>query len=231
MKVVRCIVVIAILVGCFYSLSAGSRLQELKRENRELRAQTGDLQIDDPGRVNIVALHHDTLDVGVDKGIVRLWKFRTYYPGGYQPNHFVRSREVSADSPRAGSSGSSSYNNMPLKEAKYDTLTLSITKSEYGWRLSRLSDNASGATSVSKELDFGDAENLVIEPVVSPGEGTVSFPPDEPICILRVREKVPVKQRRKTESDEPLYRGFYYYLVPFEARESFEMQIRGEAGP
>ncbi len=228
MKVIRAAVVIAILVGCIYSLSAGSKLQGLKRENRDLRAQTGDLRIGDPRRVHMVAIDDGAPAAGIDEGIVRLWKFRTYYPAGYQPNHFLRSREISANSPRSRASGSSSYNSTPLKEAHFDTLILSITKSDSGWQLSRLTENGGGAMSIAKELDFSDAENLVIEPAVRPDEGTVSFPIDEPICVLRVRQKEPVKSRRKKADEEPLYQGFFYYLVPAEARASFEAQMRGE---
>jgi hypothetical protein len=231
LKAIRIVALIAILVGCFCSLRAGRRLQELRQDNRELRDRTGDLQIGDPQQVHIVAFRDGTHASGIDAGIVHLWNFRLYYPAGYQPNHFVRSSQVSADSPRAQSSGSSSYHNTPLKEPQIDTLTLSITKSDHGWRLSRLSDESSGATNVAVEVDLADTDNLVIEPVVRPGDGAVSFPVDEPICLLRVREQDPVKQRRKTAGDEPLYRGFYYYLVPFESRESFEAQMRGKAGP
>lgn len=228
MKVVRCVVVVAILVGCFYSLSADSKLRGLKRDNQDLRGRTGDLRVGDPRRVHIAALPGDTLSAGVDEGIVRLWKFRVYYPSGYQPNYFLRSGKVSANSPRANGSGSSSHNSTPFQEPKFDTLVLAVTGSEHDWRLSRSSDVGSGETSIAPALDLADAESLVFQPVVRPGEGTVSLPATKPICLLRAREKAPVTQHREPAGGEPLYRGFFYYLVPSDARRTFEAQMRGD---
>lgn len=232
MKLVRILLVIGVVVGLYYSLSVGRDLQELRGINRQLSDQVGRLDVKDPSRVYFSALETELDPSGIDDGIEMLWRYRFHFPADYAVGHATFSGLISSDSPRRGGSGSSSSSSgSALSEAKVDVMTISISKSAHGWSVNQLSDNSSGTSSLRRGLDPSDRENLVIEPVVRPEDGTISFAQDEPICLLRIRSKEPDTSRRSQSADDfdTLYNGFYYYLVPKEVREEFDAQVLGRS--
>ena len=222
----RTLIIFAILIGGYLSITTDRRLRELRSERNDLHDIVRPLDVKDPSKIYIGGMKTEIDSSGVDQGIQAVWKFRVYYPGNCDIDVVSRYGRISADSPRAHSSGASSSSAHWGNEPKSGLLTVSIEKTETGWLLHRLTDSGSGSSRVRTAQHIADLDGFVIEPIVRPEDASKAFSTDEPICVLRLRSKQPTKER-VPKSEVPLYDGIYMYLVPDKAKEKFERQVAG----
>lgn len=225
-KILHFIVAIAILVGAYLSINANNRLRQLQEERSDLHDTVRPLEVDDPNKIHVVALNPKLDSSGIDRGLVAVWSFRVYIPANCKVSHVSRYGMISADSPRAAATGSSSSHPGASKEPVEDLVTLSLEKTDKGWRVNRISNSGSGSSNLRSDGTIKDLEDLVIEPAIDAEDYAKSFAVDEPICMLRVRSKT-AAQPKKGESATPLYNGFYFYLVPDKGKSKFEQQVSG----
>lgn len=98
-------------------------------------------------------------------------------------------------------------------------MSVALLKTDTGWLLARTGGGGGGSSNLPKDIDYSNLDSFVVEPVVSPGEKTLSFGSDEAICLLRLRGKEAVKPRK---GYPPLYRGNAVYLLESDRRGAFD---------
>jgi hypothetical protein len=208
--IIRLTLCIAALIGIWRTIGASRQVAALQVELARLTKSVGHMPIKDPTKVYVLAIPQER---------EHTWRFRVYLPPKYDASEIYRYGRISATTSRHQyTSGGSSSSGVISEPAEY-FVTIALIKENGAWGLHTNSRNSRGSGGVGHE--FGDllesSESLVIETAgtAAPQE----FDPDEPICLLRMRSREPIHDKDKSD---PLYNGFFYYIVPRQAVQKFE---------
>lgn len=216
-----CVVCFAV-VGAFVSSQTMARIRWLDAEIARIRPLAAPLTIDDPDRVHIVSVPHDNDVSGQWE-----WRFRLYFPSGYDVRHSFVQGLITADGAEYAYSkevsnwamlGAGSSTTLANPKAIEGLGGISFFEDEHSTRnWIQLIQHGSGQASFGKQKGYciDDIDDPCID--VAGAAETVSFDQDKPICLLRVREREP----RATDSTtgKPLYLGLFVYLIPNSDKE------------
>ncbi|MCM2369028.1 hypothetical protein [Aporhodopirellula aestuarii] len=216
-----------VVVGAVFSIQSNWKLSGLRKTHSKLREQAGFLDVEDPSKVAVsfVPFDKDDIPPGVEQAYV--WRYRIHFPANYGTCYKTQRGLVKADSPQ-GRGGSGSSWSSPKPAAEVVLATMALLKTDGKWIFCRSVGGGSSTSSLPKDFNFEDLDNLVFEPLVSPGDKTRTFETDEAICLIRVREKQLAKKRRGGTEDG-LYRGISVYVFNSNHKDAFEAWAKGNA--
>lgn len=222
----RIILAVAALIGFAFSIYYNRILAQLRDDHANLQKQAGLLEVPDRSKVAIsyIPVNDDLIPPGVTEAHV--WRYRVYIPANFGVCHSGKCGLISADSPQGQGGGTDSWNS-PQAEPEETLVTLALIKSDGQWMFSRTNGGSSSTSNVPQDLDFSSLEDLVIEPIVSATDPTRDFDVDEPICLLRVREKDLAKKRNGQKHDN-LYRGCSVYMHSADRKDAFTAWANGK---
>jgi hypothetical protein len=210
------IVVCFAIFGAVLSSQTMARKRWLEGEIARIQPLAAPLTIDDPDRVHIVSVPYENDMEGEWE-----WRFRMYFPNGYDYSQSFFQGLIAADSaecayskdiaewflPGHGSSAGAS----PQPLEGLGGIVLFEDERSIG-RWIQLVNRGSGQRSYGKRKGYciDDIDDPWID--VAGADETASFDKDKPICLLRVRERQP----RATDptTGKPLYLGLFVYLIP-----------------
>lgn len=218
------VLLIIAAAGAAMSLYYGQQLRQLKREREALAKEVGLLDVTEPDRVHLTFVPPG--DGGPPPGIeeAHVWRFRVYLPANFGPCWMSYRGAIAADSPRHRGGGGSSWG-AKQKDPEESQLSVALIKADGRWIISRTAGHSSTTSSLPSNLGFDSLDDLVIETVVNDQTPAKSFSADEPICLIRIRKRVPVEQRK--EDTTTMYPGLAFYLVESDRRAAFERWADG----
>ena len=217
-----------ICVGLAYTAHYNSTLAELRKEHTDLRMRVGLFDEADAGKVCVVRadVPQELLPYGVAQS--RVWRYRLSFPSNYSPLYRSKLGFIQADGPQAKAHHSSTTRDAPLPEPSEAIASISLVQGEKGgeWELSVHHSGGSSLRKPVEGFDIDSIDELVIEELVDFGVSR-SFEKDEPICLLRIREKNEALNRDGTKKDG-LYRGFVFYLLEEANEKAFNAWADGK---
>ena len=206
-------------------MSYNRTLSNLRREQSNLEKTFGELKIDDPLKVAIIAVPPTATGLPVWIDLEDVWIFRVYIPANYGLSYSTNNGQIAADSPLStSSSGGSSGGGTP--DAKEFQLIVSTSEEEGRLKVHMLNNTGSTKISVPKEFNDASPDNLVLETIMEPGDPMKTFDVDEAICIWRLRSKTPVK---KMINNTKLYPSCTIYMYESNKRNAFKRWERGDS--
>lgn len=214
------------LIGFGFTIHYNLKRFRLERVHEELRDRVGLLQVEDPAKVAIVGIPFlpEEIPPGVEQAHV--WKFRVHCPKQFDRVSRTYRGLIRADSPySAGGSSGSSWGG-GNQEPEQIISMVSMTKSDGQWTICCRHGGSSSSFSVSEELDLDRLDELLVEPVVVPGQTRV-FGADEAVCLFRIRQKdEAVDHNGKTQSG--LHHGFCAYMYSQNIEQAFDDWAQGK---
>ena len=216
------------VVGAYVSAGKSRTLSELQREQTEFFESFGEMRIEDPSRVAIVAVPPTATELPVWVDPENVWIFRIYIPANYGVAWARNVRLVAADSPLSDSNGGgSTHGSQPeAKEIQMVVSTDSTGGDDGRLKCWLMSDSGSSSFLLPKKLAFDSPDELVLDTVVEPGEPTRTFADDEAICVWRIRNKTP---GNKMLNNTKLYPGCAIYLYEASRRDAFMRWANGKS--
>jgi hypothetical protein len=221
---IRILLMLIIATGLACTVFSNLRLSSLREVHDNLRARVGLFEEADPAKVRVVraGVPEDLITSGM--GDSKIWRYRLSFPAKYGACYQNHQGLIKADAP-GGGEYSSSWGN-PKSEPSEIVFSVSFIQDNGEWTLSVNHTGGSSSHSVSKDFPINSFENLVIEEVVDFGV-TRTFEADEPICLLRIREKDEALNRDGTKK-QGLYRGFVFYIFESQNEKAFDAWANGE---
>jgi hypothetical protein len=215
----RIVAAVGALVGTGLAIRTSMQMRPLQLAYQRLALSVGNLHIKDPHKIYVTALpSEEKLE----------WRFRIYLPAKFSGREQYSSGMISAKSPRqhAASNGWSSHSSR--NEPKEFLMTVALIKEGKDWYFNMNGDSSRGKSSLDQRLvEIVEGNRpLIIE--TAGQQQTLEFGIDEPICLLRIRGDEPLEDK---ESHDPLYMGFYYYLVPSSSVNRFEASQSASGQP
>jgi hypothetical protein len=213
---VRIVLGVLAALGIWRAIVSSMQVSAVRVELDRLAKTLGYITVKDPKKVYVLALPTEGKNI---------WRFRLYLPANYEWSESHYSGRISATTPRlTGGSGGRGWSAGRTEPVDF-LLTIGCFKEPQGWELHTSSYNSRGSVglgnnALSQLLE--NPESLVVECVGQ--NGPAEFAVDEPVCLLRFRAPEPVADH---DSDDPLYEGFYFYVVPKPALGGFESAQQG----
>ena len=217
------VLILVALAGAFVSANYSRKLSGLLREQNDFEELYGELKVDNPSQVAIVAVPPTAAELPVWISSEDLYIFRIYIPANYGISFSTITGKIASDSPLSNASGGGSSHGAD-PEAKEFQLIVSTSKEDGRLKVNLLSDSGSTNLSLPKELSAASPNDLVLETIVKPGDPMRTFDADEAICIWRLRSKTPSK---KMLNDTKLYPSCVIYLYETAKRNAFQRWARG----
>lgn len=188
--------------------------------------RVGLFQASDSSMVHVVraGVPKELIGSGIDDS--KSWRFRITLPANYRPCYHSHEGLVRADAPGGGGGGESRTWGTANPEPSEIVFTVSCIRDNGEWTLSVNHTGGASSHGVPQNFPIDSLDDLILEEVVDFG-ATRSFQPDEPICLLRVREKAEALNRNGT-SKEGLYRGFVCYIFDSQHEKAFDAWASGE---
>ena len=198
------------MFGMWRAIVSSQQVAALPSEYERLAKTIRHMPIKDPKKVYVLALPKEGTHV---------WRFRVYLPAHYEATDMYYNGRISATTPRIQfDSGGSGWNGARAEPVDY-LLTIAFFKETHGWELHKTSDfnrcSISLGPKIAKTLE--NSESLIVEYVGQ--NGPAEFSIDEPICLMRLRNSDPIEDKNGAE---PLYEGFYLYIIPKSALQEFK---------
>jgi len=218
------ILIVSVLVGAYVSAGYSRTLSRLLRERREFAEVFGEMAIEDPSQVAIVAVAPTAVELPpwVDPENVSI--FRVHIPANYGLTLAINEQLVAADSPLSTNGGSSSsYPGEPA--AREIQIIVSTNREDGHLKGSLLTNSGSSPFSFTNTL-AKSPEDLVLDTVTSPGQPARTFAIDEAICLWRLRNKEP---SNKMLNQNKLYSGCAIYLHERSRSEAFNRWSNGSS--
>ena len=225
LSLIAIVLILVALVGAYVSAGYGRTLASLLQEQREFNESFGELNLEDPTQIGIVAVSPAATDLPPWVDPENIWVFRLHIPPNYGVSWSENEGDIAANSPlRRG--GGSSCSGSKSKKAKEIQLIVT-TKIENG-RLkgSAVDDTTTWKFSLPKKLTVDSWDELVLDTIVKPGQPMRTFAVDEAMCVWRIRGKKPSK---KLLNDTKLFPGCAIYLHETSKYDAFNRWSRGKA--
>ena len=218
------VLILTALVGGVVSTVYSRKVSSLLRQQREFHELFGELKIEDPSAVAIVAVKPTAKGLPAWLDPENTWIFRIRVPANYEVSFSTNSGLIAADSPLSTAGGSySSYGVNP--EAEEFQIVVSTSNESGRKRVHLRTKSGSRILPLPKELERGSSDKWVLDTVVAPGDAMKTFAADEAICIWKLRSKTPSKKRLKGTE---LYPGCEIYLYDKGRHDAFKRWKRGE---
>ena len=221
----RFILLLLFLIGVAFTIHSTSHLSTLRQRHADLRMNVGLFEAADASKVRVVraTVPEELRAPGIEDSIV--WRFRLSFPANYEACYQSNLGLVKTGRPGGSGSSSTSYGSTNPKPSEA-IVTVSFIKDNGKWICSL--DYSGGATShsVPPAFPIESLENLVIEQVVDYGDSR-SFDVDEPICLLRIRDKTLATNRDGTPKKD-LYNGFVFYVFNAQTEKAFRAWEQGK---
>lgn len=197
--VVQWTIVAGIVVGAVSTFRSGRERNELRAEYRRLAAKVGELDVEDPEKVWLVAL---------DTGDPMHFAWRVYLPANYR----LKVRHPSGWGSSWGSDPKEFIARVRFRDEDDDAI--SVYKN-FGSGSSRgRYAHGDAAAFVRKHREAFEIEQLG-------RDGPVSLDPDEPAELLRIR--LPAELKEQAEAELPAHSasrlGYYLTLDPSDERD------------
>ena len=212
----RVMLCIAALVGIWCSIGASRQVATLQVELERFTKAVGYMPIKDPTKVYVLALPGESEHV---------WRFRVYLPPNYDAHEAYRYGQISGSTSRhrSASGGASSTGVVPEPVEYF--VTIAFLKEKDHWELHTSTRNSRGCGGLGQEFEKLIETPNALDIEVAGADGPEQFDTDEPICLIRMRDRQPVKNQgadKDKDKDDPFYNGFFYFIVPRPALPSFE---------
>lgn len=223
---IRMLLLAIIVIGLACTVHSNWRLASLREVHDELRMRVGLFEKADPAKVHVVraSVPKDLIASGISDS--KVWRYRVSLPAKYHLCCENHEGLIKADAP-GGVGGSSMHRSVnPSSKPLEMMFSFSFIKDNGRWTLSANHTGGSSAHQVPQDFPIHSPEKLVVEEVVDFGV-TRSFGPDEPICLLRIREKDEALNRDGTKK-HGIYRGFVFYIFENKNKEAFNAWTNGE---
>ena len=224
---VRAMLSLVIATGLACTVHFTLRVGSLRQLHEDLRMRVGLFPASDSSMVHVVraGVPKELIGSGVDDS--KIWRFRITLPANYRPCYHSHEGLVRAEAPGGGGGGESRTWGPANPEPSEIFFSVSYVRDNDEWTLSVNHTGGASSHGVPPNFPTVSLDDLIIEEVVDFG-GTRSFQPDEPICLLRVREKDEALNRDGT-SKEGLYRGSVFYLFDSQYEKAFDAWANGDA--
>ena len=224
-SLIAIILILVIIAGACVSTSYSRTLSRLLREQKDFARLMGEMKIEDPSKVGIVALPTEVMDLPawVDPENLRI--FRVYIPANYGIALSNNTGLVAADSPLSWSSGGGRSSG-PDPEPKEIRIAINTEMSNGRAQFVLQSDSGSTSFLLPKKMKLDSPNDLVLDTAVAPGEPMRTFDANEAICLWRLRNKTPGK---KVINDTKLYPGCAIYLLKRANRDAFNRWASGKS--
>lgn len=220
---------VGVALGLTFSFQRTSRVNELKRVHRDVKAKAGLLRVDDPTKVYVTAVISPVIPAVLQKETVRVWQFQVYLPVGYATQVLKLSGPITKDGAR-NRGGHSSSSSTAKKEAVRGLWTLTLHEEDGQWKLS--SSQPSGSGQMSLRIDgLASIDDLIVKTICPEPGQTVEIEPDQFFNLIRIRkaEKAPNRKNRKQDLD--LYAGSAMWIGPKDSRAAFDAVSDGGKDP
>lgn len=207
LRPIAIVLALIVLAGAYVSASYTRTMSNLLREQREFAEVFGDMTVEDPSQVAIVAVSPTATDLPPWLAPEDVSIFRVHIPANYQLAVGRNKQLVAADSPLTTGGGSSSSHS---SEPKARVIQIIVSTHFEDGRLegSWLTNSMSSPFSFTDEL-AKSPDDLVLDTIATPGQPTQMFATNEAICIWRLRNKEPSE---KMINQTKLYPGCAIYL-------------------
>ena len=221
----RILLLVLIMIGVAFTIHSTSQLSTLRQRHADLRMNVGLFEQADASKVRVVRakVPEELLAPGIEDSIV--WRFRISFPANYEPCYQSTLGLVKPGSPGGSGSSNTSFG-FPNPEPSESIVSLSFIKDKGEWIFSKNYTGGASTHSVPPAFRIGSLENLVIEQVVDYGDSR-SFDVDEPICLLRIRDKTLATNRDGTPKKD-LHNGFSFYVFNAQNEKAFTAWAEGK---
>lgn len=213
-------------------LIAGAWLIILNRGNRQLQrtidrweAEFGQLEVDDPTKVYLVATRILDIAPEIAPHVDHIWQFRYYFPAGYDFIRYRGSGRIGIDGVYHSKKLSSTWSSAAT-EPKRGLMVINISR--HGAK-ERLFSSIVGVGSSYQSLDrqmIGEAS--LTKTLVQPGEKARSFEPTTILPILRIYEPGSVKMELIGGEMMETYKGTVLLLCPKSRESEFDQLRKGQ---
>lgn len=221
----RILLLMVIATGLIFTVSANLRLSSLREVHHELLMRVGLFEESDLTKVHVVRAGVPEDLITSEMSNCKIWRYRLSIPAKYHLCYQNHQGLVKADAP-GGLGGSSRTWGSPNPEPSEVVFSVSFVQDNGEWTLSVNHIGGASSHAVPKDFDINSVDDLVVEEVVDFGV-TRSFSADEPICLLRIREKNEALNRDGTKK-QGLYRGFVFYLFEKQREKAFSAWASGQ---
>lgn len=223
--VIRLVLAGCALIGFGFTIHYNLQRFHLQRVHQELNDRVGLLKIDDPKQVAVMGIPFlpEEIPPGVQKAHV--WKFRVYCPSKFDGRSRTYRGLIRPDSPYSAGGSSGGLFGGGNQEPEEITSMVSMVKSDGQWTICYRQGGGSSSFSASDELGLDDINELLVEPIVEPGQTRV-FNVNEAICLFRIRHKEEAVDR-SGKPQPGLYQGFAAYLFSQQIEQPFDDWAKG----
>ena len=204
------LILIGLLCFAIGSYVIARKLSDADRELRKLRNEAGVLSVDDPTKIQVIA---------VDVDEPNTWRWRMFIPKGHRYSWNIAAEQIPRDQPpkRAGMSG---FSNEPYWERDNEVLvTAKLRQEDDGsWRLSvdpRIGDSKNQMAGASLKIPkekiewMTDGRASSTDGRVVGGKGVQVIDPKGPIILLQRRPT----ERQPDGSDQPSPNPMPGYMI------------------
>ncbi|MDB4766233.1 hypothetical protein OAG71_00950 [bacterium] len=223
-SLVAIVLILIALVGAFISAGYSRKLSNLLRQQNEFEKLFGEMNVEDPSKVAIVAVSPTATELPVWVASEDIWSFRVHIPENYGVSFSTTTGMIAADSPLSTSSGGGSASG-GKPEASEFLLTVSTSKEDGRLKVNLFGSSGSSSLSLPKELALGSPDDFVLDMIASPGDPMQTFDADEAICIWKLRTKTPSD---KMLNNTKLYPSCAIYMYEKARRDAFRRWERGK---
>ena len=224
-NLITIILILLALAGAYVSLGYSRTLSDLRRQQNDFEKQFGDLKIEDPSKVAIVAVPSTAAQMPPWVTAEDVWIFRVRIPANYATSFSTTTGKVAADSPLTTSSGGGGSDSAS-PEAREFQLVISTSKNDETLKVNLFTQSGSTALSPPKELNVDSMDELVLETIMEPGDPMRTFTADEAILIWKLRSKTPSD---KMLNHTKLYPSCAIYMYESAQRTAFKRLQRGKS--
>lgn len=153
--------------------------RQLSEEVNQLEAELGQMTIEDPEKIYLVAIEDPEIPPEVSDHVDHIWQYRCYLPANYDFKRMSGSGKITEEGVYFQGGFGSSWSS-PKNEPRSVLLTVSLTEKTNSIECFVKFDHSSGTTgwnwlTPEKELP----KDLVIETLVQPGDPARSFDQDD----------------------------------------------------
>lgn len=225
---IRVITILLFLAGGVVLQYLSIANKRLSAEVLQLEAELGRMTIEDADRVYLVKIGTTYVPPEVASHVDRIWQYRCYLPPGYDYMVMSGSGRVAQQGVYLRGGFSSSWG-MPSKEAVHTLLTVSCKKEKPFLKVFLAFDGAGGSSSFNGvNLDRFDA--MVVQELVSGGEGPRSFDQETILPLLKIYDPSSAEDKEVAGQTLTAFAGGLIVLCP-KSREDVFNELKSGRTP
>ena len=215
---------IVLIAGFISAVMCYIENQSLATEIQQLEEELGVMRVADTDRVYFVAIDNAKVPGIVTENVDRIWQFRYFLPADYSVSRFAADGRVAAKGLYIDGGSTSGWSS-PSAEAINKRLTISFTKKE-----NRI--DISSSLGVTLHCRIGDPgvsiKDLIIEPLVLPGDPARSFGPKEIIPLFKIYDPASAKEEIVDGQKLTTYSGALIVMCPHSEEPRFKLLREGK---